>query len=80
MANAMKLTGGDEVVETVKFIDKFDKFFDCVNVSSLSGGKLSRNPFKSPYRSPSDFRLKVKNFIPYSWKIWRGIKFGGLAV
>ena len=58
VANALKLTGGDEVTETV---DKFDKFFDCVNVSSLSAGKLSRNAFKSPFRSPNDFRLKSYN-------------------
>lgn len=63
MANALKLTGGDEVTETIKFVDKFDRFFDCVNVSSLSAGKLSRNPFKSPFRSPHDFRLKVKRIL-----------------
>ena len=56
----MELTSpGDVVEETVKFISYFDKFFDCVNVSSLSTGKLQRNPFKSPYRSNQDFRLKV---------------------
>ena len=37
----------------------FDKFFDTLNVSSLSAGKLKRNAFKSPYRSGADFRLKV---------------------
>lgn len=66
VANALKLTGGDEVTETIKFVDKFDKFFDCVNVSSLSAGKLSRNAFKSPFRSPNDFRLKVKYYCCFT--------------
>jgi len=45
VANGLRSTGGDEVVETIKFVDYFDKFFDCVNVSSLlanvSGNHLS---------------------------------------
>ena len=45
-------------------IDKFDKFFGCTNVSSLSAGKLSilRNLFKSLF---SDFRLKVRSSIMF---------------
>ena len=59
VANRLRSTGGDEVVETIKFVDYFDKFFDSVNVSSLSAGKHQRKPFKQPYYSKDDFRLKV---------------------
>lgn len=57
----MTLTGGDEVSETAKFVEMFDKFLDCVNVSNFNTAKLQRKPFKQPYRSASDFRLKVHN-------------------
>ena len=36
---------------------------DCLNVSSLSKGKLKRKPFLQPYRSSNDFRLKVENSV-----------------
>ena len=55
----MKLTGGDEVRETVKFVEMFDKFFDCLNVNNFSVGYQKRKEFKLPYRSAHDFRLKV---------------------
>ena len=28
--------------------EMFDRFFDCLNSSSLSAGKRPRNPFRSP--------------------------------
>ena len=59
VANGLHSTGGDEVVETIKCVDYFDKFFDCMNVSSLSAGRHQRKPFKQPYYSKDDFRLKV---------------------
>ena len=62
VANALQLTKEEEVEETMKFVANFDKFFDSLNVSSLSAGKLKRNPFKSPYRSATDFRLKVCHY------------------
>ncbi len=52
-----------EMDETIKFVDMFDKWFDCFNVRNLKLGKLSRNAFKSPYRSEDDFRLKVSYFV-----------------
>lgn len=65
VAKTLELTGGDEVTETIKFVDKFDKFFNCtkLNVSSLTAGKLSRNPFKSPFKSFRDFREKVATYV-----------------
>ena len=59
VAKALQLTGGPEMQETAQFVDIFNKFFDCMNVSSLSAGKLKRWAFKSLYRSARDFRLKV---------------------
>ena len=50
---------GPKAKETARFAEMFDKFFDCMNCSSLSAGKRSRNPFKSPYRSGTDWKLKV---------------------
>ena len=39
----------------------FDHFFDCLSVNSFIAGKFKRKPFQDPYRSPSDFRLKVRS-------------------
>lgn len=50
---------GPEAEETARFADYFDKFFDAVNVSNFDSGKHQRKPFRDPYRSASDFRLKV---------------------
>ena len=48
------------------FVEFFDKFFDSMNINNFSAGYKSRNPFKSPYRSGSDFRLKVcRNLVNY---------------
>eukprot|EP00731_Ephydatia_muelleri_P032664 Em0024g208a len=51
----------------IYFAEIFDRFFDCLNSSSLSAGKRSRNPFRSPYRSGTDWKLKwlTDVFLPY---------------
>ena len=41
------------------FIDYFDTFFDCLNVTSLSGGKYERKKNRYPYCTGEDDRLKV---------------------
>ena len=51
-----------ETHETAIFCDMFNKFFDCLNVKNYDEGKLSRNPFKHPYRSSEDFRLEVNQY------------------
>ena len=40
VAKALRLTGGDEAVETANFVEIVDKLFDCLNVSSMSKGTL----------------------------------------
>ncbi len=55
VAAALLLTGGTEASETAKFVDMFNNFFDCFNVSSFDAGKKQRNPFKAFYRSATDF-------------------------
>ena len=53
------MTGGPEVVGTAKFVDMMDKFFDSMNVTNFEAGRKQRKPFQEPYRSGTDFRLKV---------------------
>ena len=60
VAKALLLTGGEEAKETANFIEMVDKLFDCLNVSSLSRGKLQQKPFVQPYRSCNDFRPAVR--------------------
>ena len=51
---------GDKAMQIACFAEMFDRFFDCLNSSSLSAGKRSRNPFRSPYRSGNDWKLYGK--------------------
>ena len=53
------LAVGDKAGETATFAAKFNKFFDCLNVTSYTEGRQSRNPNRCPYRSPGDTRLTV---------------------
>ena len=57
--------GGPEAKETAVFTDIFDKYFDALNVCNFTDGKHQRKPFKNPYRSGTDFRLKVKVLMSY---------------
>lgn len=49
VSKALKLTGGRNAFETAYFVEKMDKFFDCLNVSSYFAGKRHRKPFQQPY-------------------------------
>ena len=42
---------GASAEQMAAFAGTFDKLFDCLNVSSLSAGKLQHNAFKAPYHS-----------------------------
>ena len=55
----MRVLLDERAEETAKFVEYFNKFFDCLNVRNLMEGKHSRCPDKSPYRSSNDARLKV---------------------
>ena len=63
VSKALELVVGEKAKETVRFVSMMDKFFDCLNSSSLSAGKQSRNPFKSPYRSGTDWKLTVGVYV-----------------
>ena len=45
--------------ETADFVEYFDKFFDCLNASSLSGGQRKNKKNRYPYRTGEDDRLNV---------------------
>ena len=55
------MTGGKEAYETAYFIEKIDKFFDSLNVSSYTATKLHRKLFQQPYQNGNDFRLFASN-------------------
>ena len=59
---------GPELEATATFVGLIDQFFDCLNVGNHTDGKLSRNPFKQPYRGISDFRFEVHIIICFSSK------------
>jgi hypothetical protein len=57
----MEFSGREELKETIKFVRYFDKFFDLLNVTSLTEGKHKLKPFKLPYVSATDTRLSVSD-------------------
>ena len=59
VAKGVKFFFGDEARETAVFLEKFDKFFDAVNVTNYTSSIKALKPFKMPYRYSGDFRLKV---------------------
>ena len=59
VSKALYFTEKESCFETTYFIDKIDKFFDTLNVSSFNEGKHKRKPFRDPIRSATDFRMKV---------------------
>ena len=64
MAEALKLTGGEEAKETARFIELMDKFFDRLNITNCVSGKHNRKVFQDPFR-PNDFRLKVLKVLMF---------------
>ena len=56
----MKMSGNPDVQQTAEFAAVFDKFFDVMNVTNFTNGKKKRKAFQAPYRSATDFRIKVK--------------------
>ena len=63
MSQALTLVGGENVIETAKFVSMMDKYFDTLNVSNFTSGKQKRKPFQNPFRSPDDFRLVVSLYM-----------------
>ncbi|XP_011680559.1 uncharacterized protein LOC100893587 [Strongylocentrotus purpuratus] len=62
VANALKLrsdnTGDTSTDGTRQFVEMFNKFFDCLNVSTASEGQRKRNPNLLPYRDVDDSRFE----------------------
>uniref|UniRef100_A0A1X7V0R5 Transposable element P transposase-like GTP-binding insertion domain-containing protein n=1 Tax=Amphimedon queenslandica TaxID=400682 RepID=A0A1X7V0R5_AMPQE len=48
----------DNHAKLAKFVEYFDHFFDCLNVTSISGGKHKLKKYSYPYRTANDDRLK----------------------
>ena len=67
-SNALRIVIGSEAEGTAELFSMVDKFFDCLNVHNLTEAKVKIKPFRSPYRSGSDWRLKVSFLIADSLK------------
>ena len=63
VADGISTHFGDSGRETANFIRMFDRFFDILNVNNYTTGIHSRKPFKMPFRSKDDFKLKVYNSV-----------------
>ena len=63
VAEALALDGDPSTTETQRFVRMFNRFFDLLNVRSLSESIRHRKPDVWPYRDLSDERLKVHNYV-----------------
>lgn len=59
MAGALKKGSAEDTVETIRFVEMMDRFFDCLNVNNFSSSKNKIKLFQSPYTSAKDFRIAV---------------------
>ena len=50
---------GSKAEGTAELLSIVDQMFDCLNVRNVKSAKMEIKPFRSPYRSGSDWRLKV---------------------
>ena len=63
MANAIRLFLKEDAEETAIFIERFNKFFDILNVRNYSEFFMKKNYDKSPYRWGQDKRLEVYSIL-----------------
>ena len=63
VSKALRKMFGGYAEGTAKLIEIVDHLFDCLNARNLDEAKLKRKPFRSPYRTGTDWRLKVKNLV-----------------
>ena len=61
MADALSFYGYDDTSETERFVQLFDKFFDCLNVRSTDEYIRQRKPNLRPYTEITDERLTVRS-------------------
>ena len=59
----MELSGDPAMSETIRFTRNFDRWFDCLNVSSVSEGKKSLKKDLYPYRKATDTRFDVSVWL-----------------
>ena len=64
VSKALKFTGDEEAAETAQFIEMVDKRFYCLNVSTLSKGKMKSKPFVQPYHYENN-RYGFHNYYYY---------------
>ena len=61
-----------ESIATAEYCEIIDSFFDCLNLRSLTEGRIKIKPFLEPYVSQNDERFTslIENFLEYfnTWK------------
>lgn len=63
VANALAYFGDTDTKETEYFVHQFDRFFDCLNIRSLTEWYEKKKPDLKPFTSPDDSRLQVSDSI-----------------
>ena len=66
VSNAFAYFNDPTTEETQRFVMYFDRFFDCLNVRSLTEWQHKKKLYLKPYRSKDDERLTVSRLIFYS--------------
>ena len=65
VATALRTYLKGESEETAKYLEMFDKFFDCLNVTNYTTCYIKRKYFQSPYRWNNDLRIQVNKYIKF---------------
>ena len=59
VSKALTQVVGEKAEATAELVSMVDCLFDCLNVHNLEEAKFKRKRFRSPYRSSTDWRLKI---------------------
>ena len=67
VASLLKTFGTEEHIETARFCEKMDMFFDCVNSRSLEEHKINIKPYLQKYTDQNGFRFNflLNDFLDY---------------
>ena len=68
VAKALQLEGRSDTVETARFCEIFNEFFDCLNVRCQEECVRRRKPDMRPFREETDPRLHI--CMAYSYLIF----------
>ena len=72
MSVALREFGPKAALETAKYCNYWDKYFDCLNVRCLEEHRRKRKPFLASYTDENDYRFEwLQNTFLHYFRSWK---------